>query len=156
MNLISDEILIDSGQQSATHKPIYPMNEDFRFWDPAAWTKGHPFEAYKRMRQDAPVMWTKTDKNLSGFWSVTKYEDIKAAELAHKVFSSQRGSLTPDGRAYWAENHGRQMCRHAKPQTDRSLQHCGCRCALWPPSVVDHRRCGWRVTIGEFAPALIA
>jgi len=93
VNLISDEILIDSGQQTATFDPIYPMIDGFRFWDPAAWTQGHPYDAYRRMRQEAPVMWTKTDKNLSGFWSVTKYEDIKAAELAHKVFSSQRGSI---------------------------------------------------------------
>ncbi|MBT5463248.1 MAG: cytochrome P450, partial [Gammaproteobacteria bacterium] len=78
MNLISDEILIDSGQQTATYDPIYPMIDGFRFWDPAAWTQGHPYDAYRRMRQEAPVMWTKTDKNLSGFWSVTKYEDIKA------------------------------------------------------------------------------
>ena len=69
------------------------MIDGFRFWDPAAWTQGHPYDAYQRMRQEAPVMWTKTDKNLSGFWSVTKYEDIKTAELAHKVFSSQRGSI---------------------------------------------------------------
>jgi len=93
LNLISDEILIDSGQQIATFNPVYPMFEEFRFWDPAAWTRGHPFSAYQKMRESAPVMWTKTDKKSSGFWSVTKYQDIKEAELAHKVFSSQRGSI---------------------------------------------------------------
>mgnify|MGYP001326717331 CR=1 FL=1 len=30
---------------------------------------------------------------MSGFWSVTRYEDIKEVELAHNVFSSQRGGI---------------------------------------------------------------
>ena len=32
-------------------------------------------------------------KGMSGFWSVTRYNDIKEVELAHRVFSSQRGSI---------------------------------------------------------------
>lgn len=93
MNLISDEILIDSGQERPTHQAIYPTFDDFRFWDPSAWTKGHPFDQYKSMREESPVMWTPAGKKLSGFWSVTRYDDIKEAELAHSVFSSQRGSI---------------------------------------------------------------
>ena len=93
MKLISDEILIDSGQERPTHAPIYPAFDDFRFWDPAAWTHGHPFAQYKVMREQAPVMWTTPGRQLSGFWSVTRYNDIKEAELAHSVFSSQRGSI---------------------------------------------------------------
>jgi len=93
MKLISEEILIDSGAQAPAFDAVYTTFDDFRFWDPAAWTNGHPFETYKKMREVSPIMWTKTNKTLSGFWSVTKYDDIKAAELAHRVFSSQRGSI---------------------------------------------------------------
>ncbi|MBL6690946.1 MAG: cytochrome P450 [Pseudomonadales bacterium] len=93
MKLVSDEILIDTGQQDPIHKAIYPIFEGFNFWDPSAWTNGHPFELYKRMREEAPVMWTPAGRNLSGFWSVTRYDDIKEVELAHPVFSSQRGSI---------------------------------------------------------------
>lgn len=93
MKLISDEILIDTGQQSPTHPAIYPSFEGFEFSNPSAWTNGHPFELYGKMREAAPIMWTATDKRQSGFWSVTRYEDIKAAELAHGSFSSQRGSI---------------------------------------------------------------
>ena len=42
-------------------------------------------------------------KDISGFWSLTRFEDIKAAELAHNVFSSQRGGINmavPD-RKHW-------------------------------------------------------
>ena len=93
MKLISDEVLIDSGQQLPNYEAIYPQFEGFKFWDPAAWTKGHPYELYKKMREEAPVMWLPSEKNFSGFWSVTRYDDIKKIELAPTVFSSQRGSI---------------------------------------------------------------
>lgn len=102
MKLISDEILIDTGQQTPAHKAIYPTFEGFEFSNPSAWTNGHPFELYQKMRESAPVMWT-PDKRLSSFWSVTRYDDIKAAELAHSKFSSQRGSINMGvpGRENW-------------------------------------------------------
>lgn len=93
MRLISDDILIDSGQQNPTYESAYPTFEGFNFWDPSAWTNGHPYAQYKKMREEAPVMWSKTRKGLSGFWCVTRYDDIKEVELAHPVFSSQRGSI---------------------------------------------------------------
>ena len=93
MRLVSDEILIDQDQQQPTHPAVYPMFEGYRFWDPSAWTNGHPFELYAQMRERAPVMWSATEKEFAGFWSVTRYDDIKEVELAHQVFSSQRGSI---------------------------------------------------------------
>jgi cytochrome P450 len=103
VKLISDEILIDSGQQTPTFDATYPMFDGFNFGDPAAWTKGHPFDVYKKMREQAPVMWSPGEKGLSGIWSLTRYDDIKQTELAHSVFSSQRGSINmavPD-RTQW-------------------------------------------------------
>ena len=76
-----------------TYEAKYTTIEGFKLWDPSAWTNGHPFDLYKRMREEAPVMWLSADKKLSGFWSVSRYEDIKIVELAHSLFSSQRGSI---------------------------------------------------------------
>ena len=45
------------------------------------------------MREEAPVMWSRGEKGASGIWSITRYDDIKKVELAHSVFSSQRGSI---------------------------------------------------------------
>ena len=45
------------------------------------------------MREQAPVMWSGSYRGTSGYWSLTRYEDIKQVELAHSVFSSQRGSI---------------------------------------------------------------
>ena len=93
MKLISDEVLIDSGQQDPIHGTIYPMLHGFEFSNPASWTKGHPFDHYKTMREQAPVMWSGSYKGMSGYWSLTRYEDVKHAELAHSVLSSQRGGI---------------------------------------------------------------
>ena len=103
MNLVSEEILIDKGQKSPVNAPVYPSFDEFAFGDPPSWTKGHPFKVYKKMRQQAPVMWSAAPKDFSGFWSVTRYNDIKEVELAHKVFSSQRGSINMmvADRKYW-------------------------------------------------------
>ncbi len=94
MKLISDDILIDSGQQRPTQEAIYPTFEGFKFWDPAAWTNGHPFDLYRKMREDAPVMWSPAEKGMSGFWSVTRYDDIKEVELAHRFFPRKGAAST--------------------------------------------------------------
>ena len=93
MQLVSDEILIDSGQETPNHAPLYPSFSGYELWNPASWTSGHPFELYERMREEAPVMWSKARKGISGFWSVSRYEDIRAIELAPEIFSSQRGGI---------------------------------------------------------------
>ncbi|MEM6947354.1 MAG: cytochrome P450 [Pseudomonadota bacterium] len=104
MALVSDDILVDSGAHAPVYEAIYPSLEtDFELGEPNSWKRGHPWELYARMRADAPVMWSKSRKGLSRFWSVSRYDDIKAVELAPKVFSSQRGgiNLAVPPREYW-------------------------------------------------------
>lgn len=93
MNLVSDNILIDQGQKRPNFDQLFPTLDGFELGDPNSWTKGHPHAFYKNMRETAPVMWTPMRKHMSGFWSVTGYDDIKSVELAPKIFSSERGSM---------------------------------------------------------------
>ncbi|MDJ0877914.1 MAG: cytochrome P450 [Halieaceae bacterium] len=93
MRLVSDNILIDADAQQPVHEAIYPSYSDFVLWNPSSWTQGHPFELYKKMRENAPVMWSSTRKGFAGFWSVSRYEDIRRVELATDIFSSERGSI---------------------------------------------------------------
>lgn len=93
MELVSDEILIDQGQVDPTHEAVFPIIGGFDLGNPASWTSGHPQDFYRRLREDAPVHWSPGAKGFSGFWSVSRYEDIKTVELAPDVFSSQRGSI---------------------------------------------------------------
>lgn len=104
MKLISDDILVDSGAHMPQHPLAYPLLEtDFQLWNPNSWTRGHPYDLYARMRNEAPVMWSKMRKGGSGFWSVSRYEDIKTVELSPEIFSSQRGgiNLAVPPREHW-------------------------------------------------------
>ena len=93
MDLVSDSVLIDDGKKLPSFDRVFPTLKGFVLGNPSSWTKGHPHKFYKQMREDAPVMWTPMRKNMSGFWSVTGYDDIKSVELAPKIFSSERGSM---------------------------------------------------------------
>lgn len=104
MKLISDDILVDSGADMPVHRLVYPLLEtDFQLWNPNSWTRGHPHDLYTRMRNEAPVMWSKMRKGGSGFWSVSRYEDIKTVELTPEIYSSQRGgiNLAVPPREHW-------------------------------------------------------
>jgi cytochrome P450 len=93
MQLISDDILIDTGQQDPMHGAAYPPIGGFQLGNPASWTSGHPWAFYQRLREEAPLHWSPGYRGIDGFWSVTRYDDVKAVELNPQVFSSQRGSI---------------------------------------------------------------
>ncbi len=96
MKLVSDDVLTDSAKAYPHYPLAYPLLEDYKLWNPSSWTNGHPHEFYARMRSQAPVMWSRLGrrgKEGAGFWSLTSYEDVKAAELAPHIFSSERGSI---------------------------------------------------------------
>jgi cytochrome P450 len=95
MELISDTLVTDSDNLDPAFPPIFPSLTGFQLDNPASWTRGQPFEFFKQMREQAPVMWSRPmpKKPVSGFWSVTRYQDIKQVELAPEIFSSQRGSM---------------------------------------------------------------
>ena len=98
---ISNDVLRDTGARDPVYDEIYPRLGEFALGLTHSWTRGHPWDYYKRMREQAPVMWSNMKKPASGFWSVSRYDDIKAVELNPSVFSSQRGSinlaLLPEG-----------------------------------------------------------
>ena len=94
MQNVSDQIVVDTGQRDPTFPAVYPSLGGFQLDNPASWTRGQPFQLFKEMREQAPVMWSPSRrKGMSGFWSVTRYADIKQVELSPEVFSSQRGSM---------------------------------------------------------------
>ncbi len=95
MQLVSDRVLTDSPKAMPANELAYPMLEGFHLWNPSSWTSGHPHEFYRQMREQAPVMWSKLGRKGegAGFWSLTRYDDVKAAELNPAIFSSERGSI---------------------------------------------------------------
>ena len=53
--------------------------------------KGFPHLAFKRMRDEDPCAWIDESDGGSGFWSVTRYKDIKEVNGLPKIFSSAQG-----------------------------------------------------------------
>ena len=93
MPLISDNILEETRYDTPAFDEVYPRYESFNLASPAAFLNGHPFEHYEILRKNAPISWTPMPRKTRGFWSVTRYEDIKTVELNPQIFSSQRGSI---------------------------------------------------------------
>jgi cytochrome P450 len=90
---VSDDILYDTGAVDPAYDEIYPRLPEFKLWSTNAWTQGHPYDFYKRMREEAPVMWSPGLNKTSGFWSISRYDDVKYVEQNPQIFSSQRGSM---------------------------------------------------------------
>src|SRR6185437_5847566 len=53
---------------------------------------GDPHALWRQMRERAPVHWH-PPAELPGFWSLTRYEDIRTVYRDPRVFSSARGVL---------------------------------------------------------------
>jgi cytochrome P450 len=60
----------------------------------SAFTGGQPFDAFRAMRENAPVCWCKEPPELgAGFWALTRYDDVRAVSLNPQMFSSQKGGI---------------------------------------------------------------
>ena len=55
------------------------------------WVRGVPYAEFARLRRQAPVGWSDEAAPNSGFWSVTRYDDIVTASRDVATFSSGRG-----------------------------------------------------------------
>lgn len=73
--------------------PAHLLRSSDRFVDiidPDAYVHGVPHATFQRLRDEDPISWWE-EKQGSGFWAVTRYEDILAVSHNPKVFSSARG-----------------------------------------------------------------
>jgi len=91
--VLSDEIT-NHKINDPIHKYKFNYQSDKSLNDLELFTKGHPFEFYKELRERAPIYFHKplpTDPE-PGYWVLTKYEDIKFVSMNPKIFSSQYSS----------------------------------------------------------------
>ena len=92
--LVSQTYNEDRGSLDPAHKPIYGLTPPLDLSRSKNFIAGQPFGAFKTMREQAPVMWHPLDKaNMEGFWALTSFDDVRAANLNTKVFSSQAGGI---------------------------------------------------------------
>ena len=60
--------------------------------DPALYSHGDPFAQWRWLRANAPVHW-QPPAELPGFWSLTRYDDVRTAYRDAETFSSAPGIL---------------------------------------------------------------
>jgi cytochrome P450 len=76
---------------------------------------GPPLELFARLREEAPVHWTKPGRHATGFWSLTRHEDILAVDKDWATFSSAlRGSTMNEG-SVLPQEFARQMFTQMDP-----------------------------------------
>ncbi|MEL6565431.1 MAG: cytochrome P450 [Pseudomonadota bacterium] len=64
--------------------------------DHDSFVAGVPHETFAQMRRDAPLHWTEAYGSDKGFWSLTRYADIMAAQRDPERFSSAQGIRIED------------------------------------------------------------
>jgi cytochrome P450 len=58
--------------------------------DPDVHRAGVPHATFQRLRDDEPVAWTE-EASGSGFWSITRYDDVVALNKDFRTFTSEQG-----------------------------------------------------------------
>ena len=59
--------------------------------DPTLFEQNEAHEAFRILRQEAPVHWNPGTEHVNGFWSVTKYADILFVSRHPEIFISSKG-----------------------------------------------------------------
>ena len=73
----------------ASRRPPPPGVADLS--DPDVFLAGPPHATFRRLRAEAPVAFFPEKSGGSGFWAVTRYDDIRTVSLDQATFSSWRG-----------------------------------------------------------------
>jgi cytochrome P450 len=63
--------------------------------DPAVWDNGVPYELFKRMQRESPVHFSPQNNvpGEGGFWSITRFDDVRAVSRDHRTFSSEKRGI---------------------------------------------------------------
>ena len=94
MQLVTETVLQDRGPSRPTHPVRYPLRPPVDLGEPLNFAGEQPWDAYRQMREQAPVMWHPLDnKQLEGFWALTRYDDIREVSLSTDTWSSQMGGI---------------------------------------------------------------
>lgn len=71
---------------------------------PASFAAGHPFDQYSWLRDNDPVHWH-DEPDGTGFWAVTRYDDVKSVSRDTAVFSSSPTIMIPDSEGLEIGDH---------------------------------------------------
>ena len=77
---------------------------------------GDPYPAYRELRATAPVCWN----DVTNFWALLKYEDIRFVSSNPALFSSTKGITIPDP----ADGRARSRRATSSSPTRRGTGRC--------------------------------
>lgn len=102
MKLIS-QTAEPGGPATPKFAPAHATPEGASLADPKSFLHGPPVERFAELRRAAPVAWCEGAQDGSGFWALTRYDDVMRANGDPETFSSQRGGIlmangSPEGR----------------------------------------------------------
>ena len=69
--------------------------EGINLLDLGLFERGEAHEAFRILRREAPVYWHPGTAELNGFWSITRYDDIRFVSSHPELFSSAKGISGP-------------------------------------------------------------
>ena len=92
LDLVSDTYTPDSGEGPPSAPPIRDFTPPLDLTKSANFTSGQPFDAFRQMREAAPIAWHPM-KGSAGFWALTSYNLVREANLDTQTFSSQAGGI---------------------------------------------------------------
>jgi cytochrome P450 len=84
----------------------------------SAFAEGRDHEVFRTLRDHDPLHWNE-EPGGRGFWSVTRYADIRALASDHETFSSAEGTQIADRRA---EGHGDPSIHNMDPPEQAALR----------------------------------
>ncbi|MEE4659242.1 MAG: cytochrome P450 [Halieaceae bacterium] len=67
----------------------------FDLTDPDLYASGHPREAYRYLRNEAPVCWQENPRESEGFWAISRQKDLDFVSKHPELFSSEVKSCMP-------------------------------------------------------------
>ena len=65
------------------------------FYNPDTFEGGPPFDIFKELRENEPVYWNPQDDG-TGFWVITRYDDVVETSLDHESYLSGHGVFIDD------------------------------------------------------------
>ena len=73
------------------------QNTKVDFYNPDTFEHGPPFDVFKELRENEPVYWNpqKEDEG-TGFWVITRYDDVVATSLDYESYLSGHGVFVDD------------------------------------------------------------
>jgi cytochrome P450 len=67
--------------------------DDIDLVNPDSYVERVPHEWFDRLREEAPVMWHPEPAPNTGFWAVTRYDDLTAVHMDWQTYSSETGAV---------------------------------------------------------------